>query len=586
MASPQLIVFAIQSAVRLANQARMAYVDSTRNREITLPLVNFVPVDRRDAQAAILYFQQNRPLDPARLVALWVRVEQDAALSADEKDELNDFYEEAQVVATAGVPGFAKSQDEYLSRNALLALTTVRQWNRDPNPSALQRIAGTLINLGVEYFAMGPGAARMSTEHSEVLKALLEGLENVDFATDKIGDLPEKLFTIAMDAVSAHPEIFSSNNNIQKLITATTSGLVKDVNERIAAIRAGGGSNSLKEQNIRSWGEIVFRSIVSSAGEVVLKEPQRFLGVNAGAEAELVQSVGQTLLALVVDDNPNNVFTRENLTALSASALRVVAEHPELVTGDGRFKGLVADVAAGLGNLEGMSESPVLPLVLNLILEKTAENLPLLWPRGAADGHLAFGVAQSVLGVMMKSQAANVKGWKLEFRREDVLTIVDAAVDSLLRNPGWLVRDKKLSPVLQATLTQIVAVIRAKGDARLSAASAAQIVLSGLAAAAMRVEFIQEIEGKPLVAKAIEIVLDTALGTQDEAVVWRMVREEVLLELVDTALEELADSKLNLNRIVTLKAVLDTQVESIRKGDIWSVAVFAVQLAENMAVEQ
>jgi hypothetical protein len=37
----ELIMFAIRSAIKLGQQAREAYVDSTRSRELVLPLPNF-----------------------------------------------------------------------------------------------------------------------------------------------------------------------------------------------------------------------------------------------------------------------------------------------------------------------------------------------------------------------------------------------------------------------------------------------------------------------------------------------------------------------------------------------------------------
>ena len=39
--SAALIMFAIRSAIRFGNEARQAFVDATRRRELTLPLPNF-----------------------------------------------------------------------------------------------------------------------------------------------------------------------------------------------------------------------------------------------------------------------------------------------------------------------------------------------------------------------------------------------------------------------------------------------------------------------------------------------------------------------------------------------------------------
>jgi len=47
------ILFAIQSAIRLGQQARQAYVDSTRKRALVLPLPNFNP--EPNAGSALIY---------------------------------------------------------------------------------------------------------------------------------------------------------------------------------------------------------------------------------------------------------------------------------------------------------------------------------------------------------------------------------------------------------------------------------------------------------------------------------------------------------------------------------------------------
>lgn len=52
--SAALVMFAIRSAVKLAQQSRAAYVDATRGRALTLPLPDFDPAP--DAVSAANYF--------------------------------------------------------------------------------------------------------------------------------------------------------------------------------------------------------------------------------------------------------------------------------------------------------------------------------------------------------------------------------------------------------------------------------------------------------------------------------------------------------------------------------------------------
>ena len=57
MASSDLILFAIQTALRLGVQARAAYVDATRRRSLILPLPNYQA--KSDVYDALEYFKES-----------------------------------------------------------------------------------------------------------------------------------------------------------------------------------------------------------------------------------------------------------------------------------------------------------------------------------------------------------------------------------------------------------------------------------------------------------------------------------------------------------------------------------------------
>src|SRR6185295_5401577 len=71
----ELIMFAIRSAIKLAQQSRVAYVDATRRRELVLPLPNFpaaITVDDAGGYFAgpgVRYVLRPSPL--AELVDRW-----------------------------------------------------------------------------------------------------------------------------------------------------------------------------------------------------------------------------------------------------------------------------------------------------------------------------------------------------------------------------------------------------------------------------------------------------------------------------------------------------------------------------------
>jgi hypothetical protein len=580
MSSPQIVLFAIQSAVKFGAQMRAAYVDSTRNRELVLPLLDFMSADDPAAggsPAARTFFLRKTIAEPKRLRELIDKMKREEDLDEAENQELVGFHREFQIRAFQG--NYVRASDGSLvSKDALENLLSIRQWDRDPNPSALQRLAGSLVEIGIDYFA-GPGAEKLSSKHAAAMKALFTGLDGIAFAVEPLEDLPQKLFTITLETVSANPQVFSGDADTQTLIAAATRGLLTDVNARMQ------GANDLQKEGVRAWGETVFRSLLSSTGTLLLQEPQRFLGTKAGTQSALVSTVGNAVLELVLNapEDTKQVFTREALEKISLAALRTVAQDPQFAKKKPRLQALIAQLADDLGRIDGILRTASLPDVMALVLDYTAGNFALLWPEtDDPKKNLALTAARQTLALLLRKPAPGER-WTFEFGREEALIVVDAVLNDFVRNPGWLVRQAKLDPHLETALAGVVAVLRRRGDERLSGQLAVDILLSALQAAASRSEFLDKVGDTPLVAAAIDTVLAATLDPgADAKVAWRTVREEVMLGLVDTALEKLAESKLDPGKIPVLAAVVDEQVEHIKAGDVWSVAEFALQLATRL----
>jgi hypothetical protein len=582
MASADLILSAISGALKLGAQARSAYVDSTRNRALTLPLPDFNPDPT--PLAAVMFFGSRTVTEPSRLVAL---IERGDRLSEAEQQELVHYHHEALLAVLA----VRETKDgSIIGETALDALVRVRQWQREPNPSLLQRMAGSLIEIGVDYFASGPGAAGVRGRHGDALKALLTGLDQLDVVSElQLGTLPLRLFNVTMDTVTAFPQAFTGDARSQQIIAAAAKGITADVAGAIEKARAAGGPNDLKESSIRDWGELAYRSVLSSVGQLVLAEPQRFLGITGEAQAALVSSVGGTVLALALNDAGDGMlggFDKEGLELVAASALRVVAKYPQLVTGGGsRLDPLVAQIAADSRGID-LSGGSLAPAVAQIVLARTAENLPMLWPDPAdPERHLARLAAKTVLEIASRPPPAGAR-WRLAFGQEDLLAVLDNVLNELTRNPGWLVkRDGELSPALATVLNSTLEVFRKRGDQRLGAELARELLQRTLEAAASRSEFLTEVPGRgPLAAAVIDVVLEGAFGGDaDGAVAWRLVQQQVLVEVVQTAFRELEQAKLDNRKIAVLEAVFRDTVTRIKSGEGWSVAHFGDALSAALA---
>ena len=198
----ELIMFAIRSAIKLGQQSREAYVDATRRRELVLPLPNFPTAITVDSAGGYFVGEGTRFVKrPSRLAELVDKWKNRTALVPAEVVELRVFRCECfvQDLTEAGLPVTAADASTF-DPDDLKALLTVRQWSRgtDPTPSALQRVGGTLIEIGVDYLASVPGALNASSTVGKLAQAALTGLEPLKFSEIPITELPGRLLVATM----------------------------------------------------------------------------------------------------------------------------------------------------------------------------------------------------------------------------------------------------------------------------------------------------------------------------------------------------------------------------------------------------
>jgi hypothetical protein len=303
MASPDLILFAIQAALRLSVQARAAYVDATRRRSLVLPLPNYQA--KSDVYDAVEYFKDpgKRHITESKLLEdLREQLEQTdtitpivKSLTEEQKTDLVvlhsdfatlDFIEEGFE--------FEEPSDGFVPGD-LVNVLRIRQWrsDNDPHPTLLRRFAGAFIEIGVDYFAHFPGALNKNSRHGKALHVLFTSLDQIkfseDFAEQRIGDLPGRLLIATLETVSENSEFLSGDPKYHELIAVTSNALLKDVAQRIKRIResTGGAGNEDREERVKAWAELVFRSVLASGGRFVASNPKEYLGTDEPQESGL-----------------------------------------------------------------------------------------------------------------------------------------------------------------------------------------------------------------------------------------------------------------------------------------------------------
>ena len=571
----ELILFAIRTLVRLGGQARAAYVDVARARDVVLPLPDFRTTPR--PHDAVEYFERG---GGSRRRARFPRVGEllgREALTDVEQRELLTFYVDCLLEdrLASGVP-MSDGGVDGLDTHAWTALLTIRQWRpgADPQPTLLRRAAGTLVEVGVDYFATVPGALDANSATGRALAGVLTGLQSVDFvaafAPENMGRLPGRLLVAAFETVSAHPELLTGDRKVQALLEGTAATLAGDVKKRIDELDAAGRGDTDTREAVGAWAELVFRSVLSSGGRMVLAQPAVYLGIGDRARAALVNQVALDMLSFVLDHGAlADAFSKEALDVVLEAAVRTVGQHPELAAGNRRLGALLGVVAT---QLAGSAPSPLtaalLPELTRIIVEQTGEHLDLLWPAGDADPkrHLLVAAMTTTLAVL--SREPRDGAGKLRFGRDEILGVVQTAVDELVSNPGWLVAaahdaNANLGVAVEAT----VAVLRQRADARLDAKTGVEIVRAAIRAVARRGEFLETLpaSARPVVAEAVDAVLAAVLDPGlPRHTAWQVVRSEIVVAMVHVALGELARVPIDAPRVAAVRGAMKTSLDAVK----------------------
>jgi hypothetical protein len=592
-AEAELILFGIQAALRINQQFRHAFADSTRSDGITLPLPNFPAALDRSSMENFYRFGDGKEfaVTNLRVRELLNRLSATGDLAPEEDQEFCRLFREHNAMILASGPGLVGTGENPagITDQDILCLVTIRQWREghDPNPTMLRRIAGTLVNIAVDYVVEMPGVISTNTSRGKALLSFLEAFENIDFAEDGRAQILEGLFTAALETLRDYPDIVAGNERVRVLLHDVAKGLYEDSKALLAAP----GQTLTEKERIRAWAQMVFGSLMKSVGTTVLAEPEKFLGISGTTEGELVSGVGRALLtSLSAGDglNLNALFTRESLDRVVKAGLLVVGTHPELVTDDNLFlKNLIEATATELAQTTTPLGRAFLPEAMRMILENTAANPELLMPEGEdrPEKHLLVVAGREVLEQLAAPPPPGAT-WRLRFGSAEALQVLEAVVEEVAKNPGWL--EKKAGdahPLLGEVTKEVLLTLRTTVSPHLNRQTGLAILEAALRAAGERLEFLEKNQqNRRLVALAVEAALTTVFHPEvDSHAAWVLARDATVERLVVVMLEKLAEHGVTEAKITEAQGVLEATVRILAAGDVWSLERFALQLEERLA---
>jgi hypothetical protein len=586
--SPEVVVLAIRAALQLYGASRRAYIDGTLGRPLILPLPRAPGIDWSSADTWFRFDDTGKQVarQYPRIQTLVARTE----LAADEKSELVELYVALYAQHHAAEDSGAETRGHFTG-DQLAALLEVRQWAKKEYaaaPTALQTMAGTLINLAVDYFAKVPGALSDKRPEGRALKSFFEAIDVVDFADSPVEDIAGDVMIAVLESVSSSPDLLAVGSKEQELVRNVAQTMAEAATIHLVS------APQTERWEAATWLHLLTRSLLESGAETVLEHPVRFLGVHPGAQASAVTEVGRSVANLLLGDEKitfRRLLSAEGLDSVVRSAVDAVAQNPELLKLQHRgLEGLLVATARDVVAAEERLAPDLFPELVRMLLESSAEHMEVVWPAEIqeAEKHLLVTASRTLLQSLAKAPPAGAT-WKPRLTRGQVLAVVEATLDEVVDNPDWLLaRTGESDPRLALAVDAMLESLQKLDGRRIGADTGVAVLRAGLAAAATseglmgRLPAGGEYAGQLAIGAALDAIFlelfREGLGADAK---WRLARSSVLRDTVVVGLGELAKTgALDAGKI----AIVGDQVKKLAAGSgPVDLEAFGTQLAEALA---
>ena len=471
------IIFAINSAIKLSNNIRKAYAQSIRGKELALPLPPFDPDIKLNTIRNFFNKYEEYAEQVERLGALHrLAVDSPRKLSENEEKlfkEYLKFYHAFFALHTGKEQSLAMKGDD------LIHLFRIRQWEHGTEPAnVLQLVAGSLVEIGIDYFLQTPGALNTESAQGRIMHNFLTAFDEIDFSESKdiklevSKKLVPRLFAVAAESFAELSPESADDPKLQLFIKETAKGIATDLYKRFEQLKKEGKLDRGQEQEATNWGQLVLRSMIGNAGAFVFKSPEALFDTNKPV-SDIIQSTGLTLMNAILGFDPEtgiqtdpesnkiqwrNAISADTLNGITLASLEIVAEHPNLISGNQGIQAIIGEVTNAVKD-EDFQKKGLVPELARLVLEKSAGNLELLWrtPEGDQPGHLLVSTVKQLLGIL--SEKHGDAPWRPALTKAHLLGLAAELLDEVVRNPSWITdkanQDSIMAEVLDISFSSL-----------------------------------------------------------------------------------------------------------------------------------
>jgi hypothetical protein len=377
MVDPGLVLFAIQAAVTLGRKTYDVLVDSTQAAPLVLPIGTLA--GSPEVSDAIEFFRrkENRAL-------------------REDGGPYHGLSDERLVLAYRTVRHLDDrlGADGRSSADAVTVIQTLHKFEQHKagfGPrSPWQRIAGTVLEIGIDYFAANPQAMGKASSARHVVEAFLVGIQDIPFAEGEPTDILGETLMAGLKVLGDNTTLVSNDARIHVLLGGVTQALRADL------LAAGSlGQTERREELFRR----ITASILRGGAGAIAGNADLFIQ-GSGKAQEIVRSTVAAVLGGVRDHE--DLFSLDALEDLFGSALRAVAANAPLLSDQKVVQALVQNTVRALTDPPApeLFSGAAVGAIARAALETVGENAEtLLDPRDPQRQLIADALRAVALGL-------------------------------------------------------------------------------------------------------------------------------------------------------------------------------------------
>ncbi len=437
---PALIIFAIESAIRLGRKLNEILVDETHERPLLLPLgdlhanvgvVNAIEFFDRPENLHLVaeggpYFEFNRE-QLAKAHATLIVLDERLGGRGDALLEASDTVVKLQ-------------RFEQLKKNF-------------GANSPRQRVLGTLVEIGIDYFAANPQALGKQSNGRKVMVAFITRLDDVEFAEGSRHEIVGQVLLAALHVLEDQIHLVSDDQRLQVLLGGVTQAMIAEIE------LAGSETEKIRREDLFKR---IGRGILRGGVKAFSENADLFLPGDTAAKPLVESALAQTLAGL---RDHENLFTAEAVEELFDSALRAVAENPALFSDEKILQELIEKTARVLADeevakiLSRETASSILALGLEVVIENVETMIDTNRPQKQLLASTVAALAQGLSDAM-----AGGASFRRLLSRRQLVDLAELVFEEVASHPEQLLGDSLDQPRRTALAQVIGSLASALGD--------------------------------------------------------------------------------------------------------------------------